>query len=325
MLQFYAPLFILLLPLPYLIPKKATKQVPEIHFPALDRLKNGSKTIKASSGVFSFLLFLSWTFLILALMQPEMVDQYKKVNSKGYDLMLAVDISGSMQAVDMSTSSKVTSRIDATKEVVGKFVHSRNQDRLGLITFGQNAYLHVPLTVDTFAIKRMLDDITIGMAGNGTAIGDAIGLAVRTLRTRPGDSRVLVLLTDGADNASSIPPIEAAKLAKQYGIKIYTIGIGKKGPVPFPTNFGGYTLIETDMDDELLKQIAEATGGAYFHATDKMALEGVYKQIDALEKTEVEHSIHFVREPLFQYPLSASVLILLLLTFYPLMRRKHAI
>lgn len=321
MFQFYAPLFALLLPLPFLIraifPYKKKNKVPELHFPAMDRLKNAfpANSVKAGTRVFSILLYLSWIFLILALMQPEKVDQFSKVNNKGYDLMLAVDISGSMQAVDLSTSSKVISRIDATKEVVSKFVRARDKDRLGLITFGQSAYLHVPLTPDTVAVSRMLNDIVIGMAGNGTAIGDAIGLAVRTLRTRPGDSKILVLLTDGEDNASSIPPIEAAKLAKQYGIRIYTVGIGKKGPVPFPTNFGGYALAETVMDEELLKQIAEMTGGSYFLATDKKALESIYKQIDLLEKTEVEHSIHFIREPLFGYPLSVSLLLLFILTF----------
>jgi Ca-activated chloride channel family protein len=321
MFQFYAPYFALLLPLPFLIrmlfPCRKKNKAPEIHFPALERLKNAfpSNSVKNSTGFFSFLLYLSWIFLVLALMQPEKVDQFNKVNNKGYDLMLALDISGSMQAVDLSTSSKIISRIDATKEVVSKFVRARDKDRLGLITFGQSAYLHVPLTPDTVAVSRMLNDIVIGMAGNGTAIGDAIGLAVRTLRTRPGDSKILVLLTDGEDNASSIPPIEAAKLAKQYGIRIYTVGIGKKGPVPFPTNFGGYALAETVMDEELLKQIAEMTGGAYFLATDKKALESIYTQIDVLEKTEVEHSIHFIREPLFAYPLSVSLLLLFILTF----------
>lgn len=322
MFQFYAPLFVLLIPLPFLIRKK--HRVPELHFPAMERLKNAfpTQSVKGSSNLFTYLLSLSWIFLILALMQPEKVDQFKKVHNKGYDLMLAVDISGSMQAVDLSTSSKIISRIDATKEVVSQFVRARDKDRVGLITFGQNAYLHVPLTLDTAAAARMLNDIAIGMAGNGTAIGDAIGLAVRTLRTRPDDSKVLVLLTDGADNSSSIPPLEAAKLAKQYGIRIYTVGIGKKGPVPFPNNFGGYSFVETDMDEDLLKQIAEMTSGSYYLATDKKALESIYKQIDTLEKTEVEQSIHFIREPLFQYPLSASLFILLLLTFYPLIKQR---
>lgn len=321
--QFYAPWFALLLPLPFLVfPYLEKRNVPELHFPAMERLKNAfpANSLKRSTKFFSFLLYLSWVCLVLALMQPEKVDQYQKVHNKGYDLMLAVDISGSMQAVDLSTPSKIISRIDATKEVVSKFVRARSKDRVGLITFGQSAYLHVPLTLDTGAVSLMLNDIVVGMAGNGTAIGDAIGLAVRTLRVRPDDSKVLVLLTDGEDNASSIPPLEAAKLAKQYGIRIYTVGIGKKGPVPYPNSFGGYSLGETAMDEELLKQIAEMTGGSYFLATDKKALESIYKQIDTLEKTEVEHSIHLIREPLFQYPLSASALILLLLTFTRKMR-----
>src|SRR5205823_10817598 len=133
----------------------------------------------------------------------------------------------SMQAVDFSTSSRRMSRLDATKEVVGQFVLGRKGDRVGLVTFGEYAYLHVPLTLDTLSVSKMLNDTVSGMAGNATAIGDAIGLSVRTLRERPEGSRVLVLLTDGEDNSSSIPPLEAAKLAKGYGIRIYTIGVGR--------------------------------------------------------------------------------------------------
>lgn len=236
--------------------------------------------------------------------------------------MLAVDTSGSMQAVDFSTSSKAISRLDVTKNVVGKFVRGRQGDRVGLVTFGENAYLHVPLTLDTAAVSKMLNDTISGMAGNATAIGDAIGLGVRTLRDRPEGSRVIVLLTDGEDNSSNIPPLEAAKLAKQYGIRIYTIGIGKNGPVPYPNGVGGYGMVEVPIDEELLKEIASLTGGQYFHATNQKALESIYAKINELEKTESNESIFFLREPYYYYPLGLAMGFLFLIPLCQILYRR---
>ena len=209
--------------------------------------------------------------------------------------MLAVDISASMQAIDFSTKTKRVSRLDATKEVVNKFVLGRQGDRVGLVTFGESAYLHVPLTLDTLSVSKMLNDTVSGMAGNATAIGDAIGLSVRTLRDRPEGSRVLILLTDGEDNASSIPPLEAAKIAKQYGIRIYTIGVGKNGSVPFPNGFGGYQMATVPIDEKLLKEIAMMTGGQYHLATDKQTLASIYNKINELEKTESNQNVYLIR------------------------------
>jgi Ca-activated chloride channel family protein len=233
--------------------------------------------------------------------------------------MLAVDISASMLAMDFSTKTDIISRLDATKEVVSKFVLGRQGDRVGLITFGEHAYLHVPLTLDTVSVSKMLNPIVSGMAGNATAIGDAIGLSVRTLRDRPEKSRVLILLTDGEDNSSSIPPLEAAKLAKQYGIKIYTIGVGKNGTVPFPTNFGGYQMARVTIDEDLLKEIASLTGGQYYSATDKHALTSIYNTINELEKTEANYNIYLIREPLYQYPLGIALGMLLILALQQLL------
>lgn len=323
MFHFYWPWFALLLPLPFIIrwlfPAKENN-APEIRFPALERLKNTFQRHQTShrgvDRIFMTVLTLAWSLLVVALMQPEKVDQFKQVKNKGYDLMLAVDTSASMQAVDFSTKSKAISRLDVTKDIVGKFALSRQGDRVGLITFGEHAYLHVPLTLDTVSVSRMLNDTVSGMAGNATAIGDAIGLSVRTLRERNEGSRVLVLLTDGEDNASSIPPLEAAKLAKQYGIRIYTIGIGKNGKVPFPNSFGSYGMADVPMDEGILKEIAALTGGQYFRATDKKVLESVYDKINELEKTESNERIYLIREPLYYYPLGVAMVLLLLLSLY---------
>lgn len=332
MFHFYWPWLALLIPAPFvvrwLLASKDKEQLQEVRFPALKRLQSAFSQalpgIKRMDLVPLILLSIAWIFFVIALMQPEKVDQYSQVKNQGYDLMLAVDISGSMQAVDFSTRSKTISRLDATKEVVGDFVLGRQGDRVGLITFGEHAYIHVPLTLDTVSVSRMLNDTVTGMAGNATAIGDAIGLSVRTLRDRPEGSRVVVLLTDGADNSSSIPPLEAAKLAKQYGIRIYTIGIGKNGQVPYPTQYGGYAMVQTTMDENLLKEIAAATGGKAFLATDKKMLEGIYAEIDALERTEADETIFLVREPLYAYPLSICMLLLLMITLYQLFYRRPA-
>jgi Ca-activated chloride channel family protein len=331
--HFYWPWFALLLPLPFLIRKifpASTNEKEagssELFFPALRRVKQAfpvhSQQCKQSNQSFFTLLSLTWICLIGALMQPEKVDSFRQVKNKGYDLMLAVDISGSMQAVDFSTGSKILSRLDATKEVVGKFVLGRQGDRVGLIAFGESAYLHVPLTLDTVSVSRMLNHTVSGMAGNATSIGDAIGLSIRALRERPEGSRVLILLTDGEDNASSIPPLEAAKLAKEYGIRIYTIGIGKKGTVPFPSRFGGYDMVEVSMDEKLLKEIAEITGGHYFSASNQKVLEDIYEKIDKLEKTESDQTIFLIREPLYQYPLSLALAFFFILSIHQILSRR---
>lgn len=334
MFDFYWPWLALLLPLPFLIrrlvplaAKKACSGAPELRFPALERLKKAFplfyQTAERSQLPFFLLLSLFWVFLVLALMQPEWVNQFRQVKNEGYDLMLAVDISGSMQAVDFSTQSRTISRLDAVKDVVGKFVLGRQGDRVGLVTFGDSAYLHVPLTLDTVAVSRMLNDTVSGMAGNATAIGDAIGVSVKTLRERPDGSRVLILLTDGEDNSSNIPPLEAAKLAQKYGIRIYTIGVGRNGTVPFPTQFGGYAMAQVSIDEDLLKEIASLTGGQYFLATDQKALASIYRQIDQLEKTEANETLFFIREPLYQYPLAAAMGLLLVLSLYQLFSRRN--
>lgn len=325
MFIFEYPWFACLLPLPALVRilklrHKAAEEshTPEILFPALKRIQSAFKPFQeeniSSKPLFHLLLSLIWIFFIIALMQPEQVSQYHQIKNNGYDIMLAVDVSGSMQALDFSTPVKALSRLDVTKEVVGRFAQERQGDRVGLIAFGESAYTLVPLTLDTRSISKMLNDTISGMAGNATAIGDAIGLSVRTLRDRPAGSRVLILLTDGEDNSSRIPPMEAAKLAKQYGIRIYTIGIGKTGPVPFPTKYGSVGLAETQIDEELLKNIATATDGQYFRATEKHTLEAIYNQINQLEKSESDDTIYLIRDPLYVYPLGIALLCLLLLT-----------
>lgn len=335
MFQFYWPWlsFLFFLPwiahkLPLGLKQKEGSSLPVVYFPSLERLKSAFSPSSFTSNKpssFSFIfLYLSWCFLTIALMQPEIVHQFKQIKNEGYDLLLAVDISASMQSLDFSTKTETRNRLDVTKEVVGKFVEERKGDRVGLVVFGESAYVHVPLTLDTLAVSKMLNMTVPGMAGNGTAIGDAIGLSVQTFRERPLGSRVLVLLTDGEDNSSKIPPLQAAKLAKQYGIRIYTIGVGKKGRVPFPNGFGGYTMVEVSIDEDLLKEIASLTDGQYFRATDQQALESIYEKINQLEKTESEESLFLIRDPLYPYFLGLALFFLVLLSLHEIFYRRTA-
>jgi Ca-activated chloride channel family protein len=332
MFSFAWPWMIVLAPLPFLVrwlfpaaPRTEGGDAPEIAFPYVNRLMSifPSDASGISSQAFWYLAILTalWLCVIGALMRPQLMDQSTQVKSIGHDLMLAVDLSGSMHALDFSNGDERLNRLDVIKEVVGKFVRERKGDRIGLVLFGGNAYLRVPLTFDTLSVGKMLDNMQIGEAGDSTAIGDAIGLAVQNLRDRPAQSRVLVLLTDGADNASTIPPLQAAKLAAQYGIRIYTIGIGSHGPVPIPNEDGNIVMAQMDLDEDLLQKIADMTGGSYFHATQTSTLETIYDKINKLEATESEERTYLIRKPLYAYPLGAAMGMLLILTLTPLRRR----
>jgi Ca-activated chloride channel family protein len=331
MFSFYWPWLILLLPLPFVVQKllharqERSENEQELAFPYLEKLQAAfagqEAKNKNSDRLYDILLSLLWVCLVLAAMQPQFVDKFTKVNNKGYDLMLAVDLSGSMRALDFSTDTENIDRLTVTKKVVSEFVKQREGDRMGLVLFGQNAYLQVPLTLDSQSVIKMLNNAAIGMAGDSTAIGDAIGLAIKNLRDRPKDSRVIILLTDGDDNSSSIPPMQAATLAKQYGIRIYTIGVGSDGEVPFTDGHGNVVMARVTMDETMLKDIAAKTNGSYFRATDEAALAEIYKRINSLEKTDAEAREYMIRDPLYRYPLALAMLLVISILGLPFYRR----
>ena len=305
---------------------KRKQLLPILRFPHLEELKNSFAAFlpkdAGTSRLFIILLSLLWICLVLALMRPQIVNQLTEVENEGYDIMLAVDLSGSMRALDFSKGNKRVNRLDIAKEVVSNFVQDRKDDRIGLVLFGDHAYQYAPLTQDTPAVSKMLDDTVVSMAGDGTAIGDAIGLAVKGLRDRPEKSKIIILLTDGEDNASSIPPLQAAKLAKDYGIRIYTIGVGSNGPVPYPDQYGRIVMANIKLDEKLLREIADTTGGSYYRATDTTALEHVYEQINKLEKSKSEKRQYLIRTPLYRYPLGAALGLLALIALIPLVSEE---
>ena len=255
------------------------------------------------------LAWLAWTLLLAAVARPQFTGEPISLPSTGRDLMLAVDISGSMNTEDMEVGGHLANRLAAVKGVVTDFIAHRAGDRVGLILFGTNAYLQAPLTFDLATVEQLLDEAPIGIAGGKTAIGDAIGLAVKRLRTRPTESRVLILLTDGANNVGEVPPEKAAELARAEGVRIYTVGVGAEElKVPgFWGEFGGRIVNPSaDLDAKSLEQIANVTGGRFFRARDTKELSQIYDLLDAIEPAQQDARTFRPVKALFFYPLAAS-------------------
>ncbi|MEM1111183.1 MAG: VWA domain-containing protein [Pseudomonadota bacterium] len=324
MIEWLWPWILLLMPLPLLVRlllSPAEQRDTALRAPFFEQWQQ-LDTAQSSSGIgkarFSWmLLWLLWLALLLAAARPIWVGEPLELPNSGRDLMLAVDISGSMRIEDMRLGSAPARRIDAVKQVGADFIERRRGDRLGLVLFGSNAYVQSPLSFDTSTVGRFLDEAQIGFAGQETAIGDAIGLAVKRLRERPAESRVLILLTDGQDTASEVRPIEAAKLASQLDIRIYTIGIGADEmtvPGLFGSSFGSRQVNPSrDLDERSLQGIAELTGGQYFRARNPEELASIYELVDQLEPVEQEAALYRPRQALGYIPLLAAVAISFLL------------
>ncbi|MDX1380684.1 MAG: VWA domain-containing protein, partial [Xanthomonadales bacterium] len=264
---------------------------------------------------------LAWLLLLGAAVRPQWVGEEQQLPITGRDLLLAVDISGSMDTQDMALGQRTVNRLSVVRQVAGDFIQRRRGDRVGLILFGSRAYLMTPLTFDTESTAVQLAESEIGLAGRETAIGDAIGLAVKRLRDDAAAERVLILLTDGANTAGEVQPLQAAEFAAREGLTIYTVGVGAEEMV-VQDFFGARTVNPSaDLDEDTLRAIAERTGGAYFRATDAASLEAIYERLDALEPVESdEETIRPVNE-LFHYPLGLAVLLLLLTAGFALVPR----
>lgn len=315
------PWMLLLAPLPWiwrrLVPARRRER-PALQAPFYARWQSlasaGGETQRSFSGrVPPLLLWLIWLLLVIAVARPQWVGEPIELPNSGRDLMLAVDISGSMRVEDMEAGDRLVRRIDAVKYIASDFIGRRSGDRLGLILFGSNAYLQSPLSFDIQTVQRFLQESQIGFAGQETAIGDAMGLAVKRLRERPASSRVLILLTDGQDTASTVDPLEAAELAAEIGVRVHTIGIGAEAltvPGLLGTRIGSRQVNPSaDLDEETLSTIAETTGGRYFRARDPEELAQVYGVIDTLEPLEVERALYRPRQSLAAYPLVAGTLL----------------
>jgi len=314
-LRFEDPWFLILfLIIPYLVWKR--KEQITISYSSLEILQNiRAIQIGFLSTIPLILRLFAISLFIMALARPQEGYKRTEILSTGVDIMLALDTSGSMQALDFIKNEKRDTRLAMVKDVVSKFIKNRTNDRMGMVVFGSEAYTQCPLTLDQNILQSFLSKLDIGMAGDSTAIGSAVGIAVKRLKDLKSDSKLIILLTDGRNNAGNLAPLQAAKTAKAFGIKIHTIGVGTRGKAPFLVNsiFGQrYVYQEVDIDEGTLKEISKITGGQYFRATDLESLKSIYKQIDQMEKSEVKVFDHSEYTELFHYFLIPAILLLLL-------------
>jgi Ca-activated chloride channel homolog len=232
------------------------------------------------------LRFLALAFFIIALARPQAVSNKENVSTEGIDIVLLIDISGSMLAEDFTPN-----RMMAAKQVAEEFIDGRSSDRIGLVIFSAESFTQCPLTTDYPVLKTLLKEVKNGMIADGTAIGLALANGVNRLKDSKAKSRVMILLTDGVNNRGEIDPITAAKIAATYGIRVYTVGVGAQGEAPYPveTPFGiQRRLIPVDLDEKTLTAVADMTGGKYYRATDNRKLKAIYREIDQLERTRIE-------------------------------------
>ncbi len=308
------PWLLLLLPAPLLVwwwlPPLPRSESAALRVPDLGAFGGEAEAHaggKARPSVWFWLGVLAWGLLVTAAARPVWLGEALELPVSGRDLMLAVDLSGSMATRDFAYQGRQLTRLEAVQQVAGDFIRRRVGDRLGLILFGRQPYLQTPLTFDRKTVGRMLDEAAIGLAGKETAIGDAIGLAVKRLRREPEGDRVLVLLTDGANTAGEVDPLEAARLAADAGVTIYTIGIGAREMI-VDTFFGPQRVHPAaDLDENTLRRIAEITGGRYFRAEDTGGLAQIYRLIDQLQPVSHDPQTYRPRHALFYWPLAAAL------------------
>ena len=338
MIQFAWSWVFLLLPLPLLVravwpPARATREIA-LTVPFFSTLAAlASKPVRVRSAWWRIAgLFIIWILLLVAAARPQRLGDAQNLPVTGRDLMLAVDLSGSMEMPDLELHGKPATRLQVVQAVAGDFIARRAGDRVGLILFGKRAYVQTPLTFDRATTRAMLEEAEIGLAGKETAIGDAIAVAIKHLRDVPQDNRVLVLLTDGANTAGELAPPRAAELAKQYHVRIYTIGVGADaldiGALMGTQSFSGFRqrMINpsADLDEKLLKHIADSTGGRYFRARDSASLEDIYLELDQLEPhARADEIIRPVAE-LYYWPLAAAFGVALALSGQRIARQRAA-
>jgi Ca-activated chloride channel family protein len=265
---------------------------PAVQYSGLSLLGDLGRARRVRSGDWIVALrFLALACFIVALARPQQVDTTSQVQDSGFDLMLAIDLSPSMDALDYHENGQEISRVQAVRETVTKFIQARPNDRIGMVVFAGEPYLMSPLTLDHAWLLQNVDRLQVGLAGDATAIGSALAVCANRLRHEPAKSKIIVLLTDGANNAGKISPIAAAEAAHALGIKIYTIGAGSNDVAKFPRRnmFGQveYTTIPVDIDEGALQRIADAGGGKFFRAADTETLHHVYDEINRLETTQV--------------------------------------
>jgi len=312
MIHFEWPWLLAALPLPllirWLVPAKMPVEQAALKVPFLDDFSDIETRAVSKTQQWPLLLAaIAWLFLVIACTRPQWLGEPIEQAVSGRDLMLAVDLSGSMEEQDFVINKRSVDRLTAAKMVAADFINRRVGDRVGLILFGTQAYLQTPLTFDRKTVMTLLNEAVIGLAGDNTAIGDAIGLAVKRLKSEQANSRVLVLMTDGANTAGEVSPLKAAELAAANHLKIYTVGIGADEMIV--RSFFGNRKINpsVDLDEKTLIKIAESTGGQYYRARNTDELNNIYMRLDELEPVEKDKQYFRPRSELYYWPLSLAL------------------
>lgn len=319
MLEFSYPWLAFLLPLPLLawLIKPVARQQLSLWLPLAD-VQQAQPSIKQQSRLAAIVLWLAWLCFVLALMRPTWIGEPIRITQEHRDVMLALDLSGSMQIEDMELGMRQVNRLVVSKKVISDFIARRAGDRLGLILFADHAYLQAPLTFDLTTLQTLMQETEIGLVGDKTAIGEGIGMAVKRFMEADNEQRVLILLTDGQNTSGSLTPQQAGELAKEQNIKIYTIGLGAD-VMTQRSIFGSHQVNPSaDLDEKTLSNIASMTGGQYFRARSSDDLEQIYQTLDKLEPIASEEQSFRPETNWFYWPLLLSLMLfsgrLLLLT-----------
>jgi len=313
------PWLLVLAPLPwilrFLMPASSSGDLQALRVPWFSAVTGGNAGWLRRPWL-ALLATLVWLLLLFAASRPQWIGEIESLPVTGRDLLLAVDISGSMDTQDMILNNTAVNRLKVVKKVAGEFIQRRHGDRVGLILFGSRAYLQTPLTFDTETTATLLDESEIGLAGRETAIGDAIGLAVKRLRDDAASDRVLILLTDGANTSGEVQPLQASEFAARDGLTVYTVGVGADEMMV--QDFFGSRVVNpsADLDEETLRTIAEQTGGRYFRARDAKGLEKIYEILDELEPVESDVEIIRPVDELFYWPMGVAYVLALLAALY---------
>jgi len=311
--------FFLLILIPFLIAwyifvKKRGQRF--IFYSSKQLIKDSDRTVKAFfiKNLF-FIKLAALVLFILALTRPQILNYYDRESKKGIDILISLDISGSMASIDF----KPRNRLEVAKEVITGFIKKRETDRMGLVIFAGTSYTKCPLTVDYEMLSYFLEETSIGELEDGTALGMALATSVNRIRYSRSRTKIIILLTDGVNNRGEIDPRDAAKIAKDFNVKVYTIGVGTRGKAPYPVkdSFGRvqYMMVDVEIDEELLKEIANNTGGLYFRATGKDSLQRIFSEIDRWEKTEISTRRYYNARDIYLYFIIAAFALFLFAEF----------
>lgn len=331
MIHFEWPWLIMALPLPllvYWLPAKKQSQHAALKVPHLFNGLPSTHTNANKAKAPLFILSVVWILLVLAATKPQWLGEPINIPTEGREMMIAVDLSGSMQVEDMTLNGNTVNRLDMLKVLLGEFIERRQSDRLGLILFGDDAYMQTPMTFDRKTVKQMLEETVLGLVGKKTAIGDAIALAAKRFDEKSNSNRVLILLTDGQNTAGKITPEQALELAVDKKITIYSIGIG--ADVMLQQSFFGTRRVNpsSELDEETLTNMAEQTGGRYFRARDSQSMSEIYQLLDKLEPVEQDQQQMRPLTALFYLPLALAFIISLLylvtISLHSLIKRSHS-